>query len=262
LVLSPSAIALYLKCPRWFFYQNLLKLDAGEESAAATFGKLVHHLLEQSEDYDHLKDLLEKEEIQDLTPLQQAQLKIRLEKTFEALNQSGYFEKSYIFLYKEIKLGPCMIEDMQLSGRTDLIREHADRHLEIVDYKTSKNQYLSHSPDTNRSGILKALSPIDWDIPEPDRYDKREYQLPFYWLMAQSQFLDRRIDVTIQVVRESGCSSFTVTHDELEAGKPYLLELIRHVSESLYSTSHFEPLGRPEIDCRMCAYATICEGAS
>jgi PD-(D/E)XK nuclease superfamily len=298
LTLSPSSLETYLRCPRQFFYQTMLGLRDESDSLQATVGKLVHRILEvfnrrfqENYTFSALQALTQQvldtetewaeleslgfknwdlKDFRQLAPIQQQQIKQDILQAFQALDRDGYFNIPFESLRTEeaLALSPTEIPGFCLKGRTDLIREKAEGTLEIIDYKTSRTKYQFAKLETNLRGLLNALQPIDWEIDNVhERYKDREYQLPLYWLIAQSmpEHQAKPTQISLQVVRPPKLAGnpppLTLSHEALLDAKPHLMDLLkRGIADPIRMAEQFVPLGNRQQHCKFCAYVHLCEG--
>ncbi len=301
-MISPSSLDTYLKCPRKFFYQSLLGLKEKTTSPQAALGSLIHKILEVFNQHfqnnytfeeliiltqkvfqweteaDYLTSLgFEKKDftlLQQISPLYRHQLHTQIQQAFTDLRERGYFNTSFepVGIEKPIFWSNIPgIENITLYGRADLIRKGPGDTLEIVDYKTTRQKYLSVKLETNMKPLFKALEPIDWaETNRLQRYGEREYQLPLYWLMAQHthEFQNKKINTSLQLVRPpkqngktGGCETLTLPHEALEQGKTNLLTLLKKgLAEPIQGCKDFPPLGNKQKHCAYCPYVNLCEG--
>jgi hypothetical protein len=304
--LSPSSIETYLACPRRFFYQTALGLrEEGEPSLQTIVGTITHRILEvfnrqPAGTHTHtLKHLVllaqqgmdettpwrtlaewgftakDKVLLQTMTALERRHLADHLCRSFENLMQSGYGLQSIAHMESEKPVSATAIPGLQghvtLKGRIDLLREYPDGHLEIVDYKTSRNDFTSTRTETNMQPLYQALEPMDWEASNvQQQYAKRKVQLPLYWLILQSmpEYAGRRVDVTIQMVRPQGlkgggCETLTLSHQALVQGRPHLIDMLQKgVIEPLQTRADFPAIGDPVRQCRTCPYERMCDRIS
>lgn len=300
LLLTPSSIDTYLKCPRRFFYRNILKLREDKTTLKTLLGNCIHRILEVfnrnfqqkytfqnllqlfdeffnlesnlSDDDSHGFSASDHMNLKSLSSLERYHLEKMIKSAFCNLETGGYFDIPFKSLCVEERLeldSSFGLTGINLYGRVDLIRQTSDNHIEIVDYKTSRQKYSSSRSETNLKSIFKALEPIDWNENETTRYEGRDYQLPLYWLMAlsDSRFCNYTADITIQLVQPGDWPgkrniTLTVTYDQLKQGMNNLLEVLdRGIIEPIRTTSRFKPLGNPQKDCKTCSYVSICSGS-
>ncbi len=92
--------------------------------------------------------------------------------------------------------------------------------------------------------------------------------MPWYWLMSQNlpDLENRSVDVSIQLVRppgfdNKGCDTLTIPHHRLEEARMTLLEILeKGLRHPIRTTEQFPALGDPVKHCKLCLYATMCEG--
>lgn len=298
ITVTPSSVETFLDCPRKFFYQNLLQLRENKTGPQAAMGTLIHRILEVfnrnfQQDYraERLQQLtrqlfryeqewsalealgFQKRDIaliKELSRLQRHRVEEQILLAFADLRAKGYFETPFesLMVEERLELAPIeTLEGLHLHGRADLIREKPDGMLEIIDYKTSRQKYNYVKTETNMRPLLNALKSLKQ---EAAGAEPREYQLPLYWLMAQSdpRFENQHIQASIQLVRPSvpqrgagGCGILTLTHAELEQARENLIKLLQEgILEPIKESHHFETSGSKSLHCRNCAYIHLCEG--
>ncbi len=224
LALSPSSIHDYMKCPRKFYYKNLLKLPE-PSSGTASLGLIIHRLMEvfnktatpetytserlttlaqQYFDFEnHQPDLLalgfEDSDFRTLGQLDQVtrhDLHLRLMKSLEDLTDKGYFEPGIqTVLAEEGFFGVSLPElpNCQLNAKLDALLQRPGGAWDIVDYKFYQDptRFSVKTEDKRVERLLNVFTPIDADAESHSERFKtteskpRDYQLPLYYLLAK-----------------------------------------------------------------------------
>ena len=173
-VLNVSHLNNYLKCPRLFYYQSLLKVPSAKNKWAA-LGTAVHGAL-----YDfiltHRKTDFKPTKEELLQSLRKHLVKAALSKQdFELALHLGeeslslYFDQvlsefiPYSIPEKDFKPFQVRVEGVPITGRLDLIRllDESDQSIEVIDYKTgdpeSKKDRLEPGGEYHRQIVFYKL---------------------------------------------------------------------------------------------------------
>lgn len=156
--LTPSKIETYLKCPRSFCYENIMRLrpqetdDVFQVISPADFGSLVHQAMEyccgrhtSREDFLANAEQLFASFLAERPPMNQRDAD-KYRQDFRKAVENGYdavedmqIEAAEQELSAEYECG------ITVSGRPDAIIRKPDGTIRVADYKTGKN--LKHEPD-------------------------------------------------------------------------------------------------------------------
>jgi hypothetical protein len=195
--LSPSAIERYMSCPRQFYYGRLLNIPE-EQVSAATFGSLLHSVMErfnrtfEAGNYtaDRLSDIVryffvlarrsadflaagfsqkDWNLLQTLSELELADAYQRMRATIDDMHRKGFFHRyqDLVTIEAEYALPNFAIpglENVRIIGRTDALVQFADGTWEILDYKTySVSKFTTSLSKCQEKFELNALSALPSD---------------------------------------------------------------------------------------------------
>jgi len=195
--LSPSAIERYMSCPRQFYYGRLLNIPE-EQVSAATFGSLLHSVMErfnrtfEAGNYtaDRLSDIVryffllarrsadflaagfsqkDWNLLQTLSELELADAYQRMRATVDDMHRKGFFHRyqDLVAIEAEYALPNFAIpglEKVRIIGRTDALVQFADGTWEILDYKTySASKYKASVPKCQENFEIYGLSALPGD---------------------------------------------------------------------------------------------------
>lgn len=287
LKINQSAISNFQKCPRKFYYKNLLNLQE-TSTFSASYGTIVHAVLEilysknlEKFSCERMKELAEilfaaKEMPQvaldagfaDLTielvsntsPLSLAEMKKNLVGALEELNINGFFdnipqialtEKSFEFELLEI---PQTI----FNGRVDAILG-VDGGITVTDFKTGKaySKKLEKYFEDENLDFLK----------NPKMAKEYQYQLPLYFLACEhaNEFIEFKDDIKnfelkyIRPKNKGGLQIDSIGREIIEQKKEKLIEnLKKTICEEIRNKVYFESLP-DEFYCKNCQYGFVCD---
>ena len=295
LILSASAIGDYQKCPKKFFYKNILNLKE-KSNFHASYGTCVHALFEvlakkYQDNYtkEKLEELVEilfntknnKEKTQEAgfqdliidlilntEELSIIQMKEKALGAIEELNAVGFFKEipDEFFTEERFEFELPEIPNVVFKGRIDLIARYGDRYC-VVDFKTGKNPEKPQIYWTN---------PLALDFKREKRgegvvYDEKlkkdfNYQLPIYHFAVQNaeklaQFKDKVDEYYLQFVRakeDGSCHKDGVGANLYFASEEKIVENIKNtIVSEIRKTENFE------IDtsffCEDCEYNFLCD---
>lgn len=207
LVISPSAVSNYMKCPRRYFYRHVLNLKE-PSNEAANMGTLVHRLMEilntqhfpnnyTANQLEQLATILfdtkltypQKEaagfKTKDLESLDKLEPVTREDAYNTCLlaiqdlasNQSfknyfGFVQADVVRIEAEKKLSLQPVDglkDVLLNGSIDAVLHHRDGRITIVDYKYyGENRFTATKPQTCLDNWQKNLKPLEEIVSEAD----------------------------------------------------------------------------------------------
>lgn len=221
LSISASGINNYMRCPRQYFYSQLLQLR-GEPSDKAQAGTLMHRLLEalntqfpqQPYSAQTLRMLFtqylnpddptfteaDRSLYFDRTRTEQADLKRRISQTILDLEQSGYFETyqpSQTMGERRFGFEHPAIKNTRFQGSIDALLAIKHSHKacwHVLDYKHESPSKWRSKEATHLKHLSTALTPLpssknnDQHLSHTKKFgdqDKRNYQIPLYYWATQ-----------------------------------------------------------------------------
>jgi RecB family exonuclease len=120
-------------------------------------------------------------------------------------------------------------EDFELVGRIDRVDEHPDGSLEIIDYKSGRNE-----------------------ITEADV--EADLAMSVYQLLLQAKYPDRPIRATIFALKSGKSASWSMPTEDLEVLKMDLHELGKH----MVAVNWDELQPSPKLLCGTCDFLPLC----
>lgn len=150
IILSPSAINAYLKCPRNFFYNNVLKIDSADtDRDAMNFGNIIHDILYKSAKSAMNKSgYMNSDEATSLFNKEMSYTIFSTKERKETYTKRGinilntYYKNFCEFPYtliddvEEIFNG-ISVKNETINGKIDRIEKCSDGTYTLYDYKTS-----------------------------------------------------------------------------------------------------------------------------
>ena len=295
LTLSASAIGNFQKCPKKFFFKNILNLKE-KGNFQASYGTCVHALLEVlakkfKENYtsEKLKELVEilfntknniektketgfEDLIIDLILNTEELLIIQMKQkalgAIEELEANGFFtsipdefytEKSFEFTLPEIP-------NTVFKGRIDLIARYGDRYC-VVDFKTGKTPEKPQIYWTDPLTLEFKRNKRGEGIVVDEKLKKAfNYQLPIYHFAVQNaqelvQFRDKIDEYYLQFVRakeDGSCFKDGVTSSLYFASQDKIIENIREtIVSEIRKTEKFAT--EESFFCEECEYSFLCD---
>lgn len=150
IILSPTTINSFLKCPRSFFYSNILKIDTAENDRdALNFGSIIHDILYKSAksainnngymSAQEAKDLFNKEMSYTIFSTKDRK-ETYIKRGINIID--GYYKKfcelpSSIIENIEEEFNSINVKDDVINGKIDRIEKLSDGTYALYDYKTS-----------------------------------------------------------------------------------------------------------------------------
>lgn len=247
IVLSPTSLNSYLKCPREFLYSYILGIPVLEgESDIMSYGSAFHRVLE-------LGILKAREQgsylpLEEIQEMMEKQLDIvgfsSLEKR-EAFRERGikgitkYYNDFISVPLKnvwgiELKLDNVARGDYFVKGYIDRVEKNPDGSYSLFDYKT---------------GSAKKKNTIS----EGGEYEHYLNQVRFYKLAFETQYPDKKVSKIGLIFVEENSGSYIKDAEENDN------ELIKTKIEEVYKSINelaFEP---KEGKCDKCNYKTLCK---
>lgn len=299
LKLNPSAISTFQKCPRKFFYKNLLNLKE-PYTFAASYGTVVHAVFEvlnrrflnsyNIETAMELADVLfdsaknpenslkagfketDIELIKAADELSIAEMKDNFKDALEDFSMSGGFdnppnsaicEKSFTFKLEEL---PNVLFD----GRIDAILTDGDGGVRVIDYKTGKDKTNTLDYAVSEYGVnFKSRTGKDPSNIETlqNAYD---YQIPLYYFACQNspelaEFKDKVSSLGLVYIRpkskDNGCGEDFVSAEKIEFYKAKIIQNLKEtVIEKIVNETEFKM--NKTFACDSCAYKFLCGGGN
>ena len=151
IVLSPSAVETFRKCPKHFYYKHLLRVKAEEKDDvftvidAAKQGELIHQLMKYSAEEKPDMTTFQKQSekafdryIAARPPVNEPEIR-KYRDDFLRMALVGYhFMNRNETIAAEKEVGPVEIAGLTLKGRLDCLARNADGEYIIGDYKTGR----------------------------------------------------------------------------------------------------------------------------
>lgn len=299
LKLNSSAISTFQKCPRKYYYKNLLNLKE-PYTFAASYGTVVHAVFEvlnrkfldryNKETAQELANVLfesgvnpenslkagfketDIELIKAADELSLAEMKDNFQDALEDFSLSGGFdnpprsavcEKSFTFKLDEIP-------NVVFEGRIDAILTDGDGSVRIIDYKTGKDKTNTLEYAVSEYGVnFKSRTGKDPSNIETlqNAYD---YQIPLYYLACQNshdlvEFKDKVSSLGLIYIRpkskDNGCSEDFVSAEKIEFYKAKIIQNLKEtVIEKIVNETEFKM--NKTFACDSCAYKFLCGGGN
>lgn len=296
LKLNPSAINTFQKCPRKYYYKNLLNLKE-PYTFSASYGSIVHAVFQVlNTNFRHnynqkmalalakvLFNAAEDEQralqagftqtdielVKACPALSLEEMKENFNEAIEDFSLSGGFdappaacecERTFSFKLKEI---PNVIFD----GRIDAILTTPEGSIKVIDYKTGKNKTNSLDYAISEYGVNFKLK-TGKDPASTETLQKAyDYQIPIYYLACQNsaeldEFKNRITSLGLLYIRpkskENGCAEDFVSAAALEEHKDKIIQNLKEtVIDKILNETEFPKT--KSWDCDSCAFKFLCE---
>lgn len=296
LKLNPSAINTFLKCPRKYYYKNLLNLKE-PYTFSASYGSIVHAVFQVlntrfKDKYNknvalELADILfnsaideEKarqagfsdidiELVKAAPELSIEEMKNNFKDAVEDYDYSGGFdyppteavcEKSFSFTLEKL---PNVVFD----GRIDAIITDSNGVTKVIDYKTGKDKTNSLDYAISDNGVNFRLK----SGKEPSNIENvqkaYDYQIPLYYLAIQNSkelenYKDKVTDLGLVYIRpkakDNGCNEDFVSAKQIETYKDKIIQNLKEtVIDKIINETEFKP--EKGWNCDTCAYNFLCD---
>jgi len=256
--LSPTGLNKYLKCPRAFLYDNIIRVPKAKTRSLA-YGTAIHYALEIF--FRTYKKTGKLPKVRKLLDFFQAGLKreVLLDNDFDDLLRKGnndlmayydYYANDWLVpLYNEYNFatGKVLLDkSIPLSGKVDrieLIEDGDGESVRVIDYKTgkpkSRNDVLGKTKNSNgdywrQLVFYKLLG----DLSSRFVYRIRETELDFVEPMPSGKFKKER---------------FKITKEDLDELKKTIKEVWRGISRLEFDGCH------DQSKCKDCEYRRLCE---
>lgn len=294
--LNPSAISTFQKCPRKYYYKNLLNLKE-PYTFCASYGSIVHavfQVLNTNFKHNYNKKMalalakvlfnstrdeqraLQAGFSQTDTELVKAASELSLEEMKDNFNDaiedfclSGGFdnppiecvcEKSFSFKIKEI---PNVVFD----GRIDALMTYPDGTAKVIDYKTGKDKTNTLEYAVSDYGVNFKLK-TGKDPSNTESLQKAyDYQIPIYFLACQNsaeldEFKDKISSLGLVYIRpkskDNGCNEDFVSAQKIEEYKDKIIQNLKEtVIDKILNETEFPKT--KSWDCDSCAYKFLCD---
>ena len=294
--LNASAINTYLKCPRKYYYKNLLNLKE-PYTFAASYGSIVHAvfqvlntkytdnytkdtatelaniLFDSAKNEDRAKQAgfsdTDIELVKAASELSLSEMKNNFYDAVADFDYSGGFdhppvnavcEKSFFFTLDELP-------NVSFDGRIDAIITDSDGQTSVIDYKTGKDKTNTLDYAVSEYGVNFKLK-TGKDPSNIENLQKAyDYQIPLYYLAIQNsrdleEFKDRISQLGLVYIRpkskDNGCNEDFISADRLEQYKDKIIQNLKEtVIDKILSETDFKP--EKSWDCDNCAYKYLCD---
>ena len=294
--LNASAINTYLKCPRKYYYKNLLNLKE-PYTFAASYGSIVHAvfqvlntkytdnytkdtatelaniLFDSAKNEDRAKQAgfsdTDIELVKAASELSLSEMKNNFYDAVADFDYSGGFdhppvnavcEKSFFFMLDELP-------NVAFDGRIDAIITDSDGQTSVIDYKTGKDKTNTLDYAVSEYGVNFKLK-TGKDPSNIENLQKAyDYQIPLYYLAIQNSrdleaFKDRVSQLGLVYIRpkskDNGCNEDFISADRLEQYKDKIIQNLKEtVIDKILAETDFKP--EKSWDCDNCAYKYLCD---
>ncbi len=296
LKLNASAISTFQKCPRKYYYKNLLNLKE-PSTFSASYGNVVHSVLEVlhrkyltsfnkqtalglaeilfNSKEDDEKPLLvgfrqtDSDLIKETDELSLAEMKDNFFDAVSDLDMCGYFDEvpEFAVCEKSFSFKLDGIPNVIFDGRIDAIISY-DGKMRVVDYKTGKNKDNSLAYAISENGVNfktdkgKDPSNVGTYI---NRYD---YQIPLYYFACKysedlAQYKDKIEELGLLYVRpkkkDNGCDEDFVAAEKIELFREKIIQNLKEtVVDKIFNETEFKKASGWV--CENCAFKFLCDG--
>lgn len=292
--LSASSISQYLKCPKQYFYKNLIALKE-DTSIEANYGTIAHTILEvfnkqYSDDYtkDNLLKLTEvyfnscndqepaieagfkKRDVEMLNSAGMLNINIMKENLVEAINimeERLFFDKPFesIETEKSFEYTLDELENVRFKSRIDAIIK-TDNGYNIVDYKTGANKKKDLSYLVSEHGVKFEGDARQYKgVFNENNIKSYEYQIPLYYaaLQQDENYKDKINKLGLTYIRprakDNGYKEDYIDAGQLERHKEQIINnLLTTVIQPIRETKAFEPDNSSGFMCDYCSYKLLC----
>ena len=250
IILSHTSINCYLKCPKQFFYNYVMKIEVAQTDwDAANFGNIIHKILEKSaKTVIHTDKYISKEEAAEIFEKEMNYT------VFKSKEEKGkYYSRGLKFIdnyYRHFCEVPAkiiagveenfdgipVVDDKFIKGKIDRIENAADNTFALYDYKTSRASSEIH--------ITKGGQREDY-------YN----QLCFYKYAYEKKYPEREVSKAgIIYVEDNKTSEISLTKQDME----YIENLIISVYENINNLKFSSKCENDENTCKYCPYKDLC----
>ncbi len=249
-VLSPSSMNSYNKCPRAFFYNNILNIDISEANwDSANYGSIIHTILELSaKKAMNNEGYYTKEEALKIFEKEMNLNTFKDKETKENFHKRGIkFLDEYYTHFIEVPINTVYgIEETfegveigteKLKGKIDRIEKFSDGTFGLYDYKTS--EYTSAN-QMRKGGACE------------EYYN----QLCFYKYAYEKKYPDRKVSKAgIIYVEDNKTPELTLIKEDMDYIEDLILTTYKNIKDLNFS---------PKTDvkkefCKKCAYKDLCK---
>ena len=300
LKLNPSAISTFQKCPRKYYYKNLLNLKE-PYTFSAGYGTIVHAVFEvlntkYLDSYKEgtaleLADVLFKskqgddyaaravsvgfkesdiELISECDELSLAEMKANFADAISDFSLSGGFdfppiravcEKSFTFKLNELP-------NIEFSGRIDAILTYKDGTVKVIDYKTGRNKVNSLEYAISEYGVnfksRTGKNPSKIETLQ-NSYD---YQIPLYYFAVQNspdfvEFKDKISSLGLMYIRPKSKDGGCCEDFVSAQNIEYFKDkILQNLKETIIDKISCETKFKQNrtFVCDTCAYKFLCDG--
>lgn len=294
--LNPSAISTFQKCPRKYYYKNLLNLKE-PYTFSASYGSIVHavfQVLNTNFKHNYNKKMAlalakvlfnsvqdeqraiqagfsqtDIELVKAASELSLEEMKDNFYDAIEDFCLSGGFdiapvecvcEKSFSFKVKEI---PNVVFD----GRIDAVMTYPDGTVKVIDYKTGKDKTNTLEYAVSDYGVNFKLK-TGKDPANVESLQKAyDYQIPIYFLACQNsaeldEFKDKISSLGLVYIRpkskDNGCNDDFVSAQKIEEYQDKIIQNLKEtVVDKILNETKFPKT--KSWDCDSCAYQFLCD---
>ena len=293
--LSASSISQYLKCPRQYFYRNLIELKE-DITLEASYGLIVHSILEvfnknYSSDYtkenllklidvyfdslDNPEKAIEKgfkhRDIEMLKITGILNINVMKDSFIEAvklMEENFYFEKPFeeIETEKSFEYTIYGIENVKFKSRIDAIFKTKDGY-NIVDYKTGKNQDKLLNYYISEYGVKFQGDSRQYKGKfSENNVKKYKYQIPLYYtaLQQDEKYKDKLNKLGLTYIRpkakDNGFKDDYVSASQIKYYKDQIINnILKTVVQPIRETKTFEADTSSDFGCNYCSYKLLCD---
>lgn len=252
--LSYSALSTWEKCPRQYYYGNVLRLESDDRSPQLTLGTAIHDTIEWMNEQRQDGRLPSEQRVLDRfrenwdgkgfeAPAQEIQNRERGEALlrrfyrWEVRQQREIISTEMSF---EIPFGRHT-----LTGRIDCVARDADGNIEIIDYKSGRK---SNTPQKDAIPQL-AIYRMAWEAEHPEDSPRTS----LYFLRSND---DRRLNYVPEFKFNTHSWALDLEPDEIEDVRERLASFANGVLNNAFVVTSDASA------CRNCPYTSICEGAA